>query len=71
MLCSTVGQINLSIIIILMQLTNTIQTFVDYKSSCGNYMVDADGNVFLDVFQQVGSLPLGKGAMDNNECSLQ
>uniref|UniRef100_A0A1X7VFH5 Uncharacterized protein n=1 Tax=Amphimedon queenslandica TaxID=400682 RepID=A0A1X7VFH5_AMPQE len=42
-----------------MQLTNTIQTFVDYKRSCGNYMVDADGNVLLDVYQQVGSLPLG------------
>jgi 4-aminobutyrate aminotransferase/(S)-3-amino-2-methylpropionate transaminase len=41
------------------QITNTIQIFTDYNSSCGNYMVDADGNVFLDLFQQIGSLPLG------------
>lgn len=34
--------------------------FADYEKSHGNYIVDADGNALLDVFQQFGSLPLGQ-----------
>ncbi|XP_068674963.1 4-aminobutyrate aminotransferase, mitochondrial-like isoform X1 [Montipora foliosa] len=41
------------------QLTKGMSYFVDYENSKGNYIVDADGNVLLDVFQQIASLPLG------------
>lgn len=33
---------------------------VDYQRSHGNYVVDMDGNVLLDVFGQYAVLPLGK-----------
>ena len=42
-----------------MQLTKGMPYFVDFERSKGNYIVDADGNILLDVFQQIASIPLG------------
>jgi len=37
----------------------TAQIIIDFDKSAGNYIVDADGNVILDTFGQIASLPLG------------
>jgi len=41
------------------QESSAVAIFADYDASQGNYMVDADGNTFLDCFGQISSLPLG------------
>lgn len=35
------------------------QLFVNYEKSQGNYMVDCDDNTYLDLYTNIGSLPLG------------
>ena len=37
----------------------TAQIIIDFDKSAGNYIVDADGNIILDTFAQIASLPLG------------
>lgn len=39
--------------------TRSIFFVADYAKSKGNYITDADGNVLLDVFAQIASIPLG------------
>ncbi|XP_034188252.1 4-aminobutyrate aminotransferase, mitochondrial [Osmia lignaria lignaria] len=41
------------------QQVGSIQYFADYQRSVGNYLADIDGNVFLDMFMQLSTLPLG------------
>ncbi|KAL5611902.1 hypothetical protein BROUX41_000529 [Berkeleyomyces rouxiae] len=39
--------------------TRAVNTLVDYPRSKGNYLVDHDGNTYLDVYAQIASIPLG------------
>ena len=41
------------------QESSAVAIMADYTKSAGNYLVDADGNCFLDCFGQISSLPLG------------
>ncbi|KMU90672.1 4-aminobutyrate aminotransferase [Coccidioides immitis H538.4] len=39
--------------------TRALNMLVDYSSSVGNYIADPDGNVLLDVYSQIASIPVG------------
>lgn len=44
----------------IVQQAGSVECFVDYKKSQGNYFVDVDGNVLLDLFGQFGANALGE-----------
>ncbi|KUI65332.1 4-aminobutyrate aminotransferase [Cytospora mali] len=39
--------------------TRALNMLTDYKASIGNYIADPDGNVLLDVYAQIASIPVG------------
>ncbi|KAK6465341.1 4-aminobutyrate aminotransferase [Scheffersomyces coipomensis] len=39
--------------------SRTAYFVADYEKSIGNYLVDVDGNTYLDVYAQIASIPLG------------
>jgi 4-aminobutyrate aminotransferase/(S)-3-amino-2-methylpropionate transaminase len=39
--------------------TRSINMLTNFKESRGNYIADLDGNVFLDVYAQIASIPVG------------
>ncbi|KJR80779.1 4-aminobutyrate aminotransferase [Sporothrix schenckii 1099-18] len=39
--------------------TRALNMVADYRKSHGNYIVDPDGNVLLDVYAQIASIPVG------------
>ena len=43
-----------------MQQMESVTLFADFEQSKGNFLVDADGNTYLDAFMQIASIPLGK-----------
>lgn len=39
--------------------TRSLNMMTDYKQSYGNYIADLDGNLLLDVYAQIASIPIG------------
>ena len=39
--------------------TRSLNMMADYRKSVGNYIADPDGNVLLDVYAQIASIPVG------------
>ncbi|KAK3953329.1 aminotransferase class-III-domain-containing protein [Pseudoneurospora amorphoporcata] len=39
--------------------TRSLNMLTDYQKSVGNYIADPDGNVLLDVYAQIASIPIG------------
>ncbi len=43
----------------LFQEARTVHLYQDAKRSLGNYLIDVDGNVLLDIYAHIAALPLG------------
>lgn len=54
-----VGYIITNMHFLLFQQCGSVNLFANYEKCAGNYFADADGNLFLDVYTQISSLPLG------------
>ena len=39
--------------------TRSLNMMANYQNSCGNYIADMDGNLLLDVYAQIASIPVG------------
>ncbi|KAK1756026.1 4-aminobutyrate aminotransferase [Echria macrotheca] len=39
--------------------TRSLNMLTDYPKSAGNYIADPDGNILLDVYAQIASIPIG------------
>lgn len=39
--------------------TNNVNMITDFENSVGNYIADPDGNILLDVYAQIASIPVG------------
>ena len=39
--------------------TRSLNMMTNYQNSYGNYIADMDGNVYLDVYAQIASIPVG------------
>jgi len=50
-----------------LQRTEQLHMFCDFEKSKGNFLVDVDGNRYMDVFQQISTLPLGYNHPSLNE----
>jgi 4-aminobutyrate aminotransferase-like enzyme len=48
----------------------TVTLVTDMERSRGSYLVDADGNTFLDCFMQIASMPIGEIIQLYDQASL-
>jgi hypothetical protein len=53
-------ELMLTMTMTMMQESGAVQFFADYERSVGNYIADVDGNLILDLYNQIASVPLGK-----------